>query len=78
MNFDSLTEEEQFIIKWKYNLLGDFKTALIHAITHADSDNIEKLALGFPKEVSAYKRYREESGWWEAVTKKAEILHYII
>jgi len=70
-NFDDLTEEEQFVVKWQYQMLGDFKTALVRAITKADEYNMQRLALGFPVEVQAYKRFTQEGGWWETVAKKA-------
>ena len=72
-NFDDLTEEEQFVVKWQYQMLGDFKTALVRAITKADTYNMLLLALGFPVEVKAYKRFTQEEGWWEMVAKKAGI-----
>ena len=65
-----LTEEEEFIIKWQYRILGDFTTALIDAIKRADSSNLARLALGFPMEVKAYKLYAEQPGWWQRTEEK--------
>jgi len=73
MNLNNLTDEEVFIVKWQYRSLSDFKKALMHAIICADEENMLRLSLGFPMEVSAYKRFRGESGWWESVAKKAGV-----
>jgi hypothetical protein len=38
--------------------LGSFKSALIDAIFHADTDNLDKLYLGFPALVDAVRLYQ--------------------
>jgi hypothetical protein len=73
IQFNSLTPGEEFIIKWQFRLLGDFKTALITAITRADGRNLERLALGFPDEVEGYSNYIQTPGWWADIKKKANI-----
>ena len=51
------TDAEKFVVKWQFGLLGDFRTALIRAITLADDRNLEQLALGFPDEVAGYRAW---------------------
>ena len=61
LNSDQWTEGEQFIVKWQFNhnlrLLGHFKCALIEAIALADEKNLDRLALGFPTEVSGFRAW---------------------
>ena len=57
LNSDQFDEAEKWIVKWQYNRLGDFQKALANAITRADDDNLESLALGFPMQVNAYRRW---------------------
>jgi len=71
--FAELTPGEKFIVKWQFRLLGDFGKALIEAIMRADDDNLERLVMGFPLEVEAYKHYAETLGWWADVKKRANI-----
>jgi len=67
---NTLTEEETIIIYWQLELLGGFYTTLMKAITLADTEHLDKLALSFPVHVNAYKRFSTESGWWQTVTTK--------
>lgn len=73
INFEDLTEEEIFIVKWKYRLAGDFETTLMRCMMTADEGNLLKLSHEFPKEVLGYKNYTEKTGWWDEVKKKANI-----
>ena len=77
MLFEKLTPEEDAIMQWHYGYYGTFYKALFEAICRADDMNIDLLALGFPVEVSAYKRYKTESGWWKATQDKAIELGYL-
>jgi hypothetical protein len=67
-----LTAEELPICKWQYELYGDFYKTLFKAILHADSQNIKRIARGFPAIVSGYLKYTRQTGWWERVSKKWE------
>ena len=71
MNLDKLDKSEKFILMWQYRMLEDFKKALIEAICQADDGNLYKLGLGFPDEVSGYKKYIYQEGWWKEVQLKA-------
>jgi len=73
INLEGLDNSEEFIVKWQFRLLGDFKKALIECIMRADDENLGKLSLGFPDEVRGYLDYTRTPGWWEAVKKKANI-----
>ena len=68
----ALTEGEIFILKWQYNLHGDFKKALVLAIIKADNFNRSRLHKGYPSYVDAYMKYAGEAGWWKTVQKKAK------
>jgi hypothetical protein len=45
---------EKWVVKWQFRLLGDFETALAECITRADDRNLERLADGFPTQVSGF------------------------
>jgi len=62
-----LTQEERVVYEWQYNLDGGFRHTLMDAISKADEENIEKLKLGFPVQVSAYERFTHEKGWFESI-----------
>ena len=42
-------------LKSQFGVTGDFYRTLFYAISCADEDNLNKLAMGFPEEVDAYK-----------------------
>ena len=42
-------------LKFQFHVEGHFFTMLFEAISRADEDNLNKLALGFPEEVDAFK-----------------------
>lgn len=73
MQLENLTQSEEFIIKWQYQLLGGFKTHLAHAIAKADKENLARLEKGFPNEVEGYKNFTRKPGWWQEAQKKAGI-----
>ena len=70
MFFKGLTSEEDWIVKWQYGYLGHFYSALFKAICAADEENLGKLSLGFPDEISGYRKYTQQAGWWKEVQKK--------
>ena len=65
------------VFDWQYNLHGDFYRGLWSAIIKADSQNLAKLALGFPDQVAGYKAFAHEDGWWENVLAKVEAKHHV-
>jgi len=70
MNWDKLDEYEKAAYKWQYKMNGSFFTNLWAAIVKADNHNLGRLALGFPIEVEAYRRYTGIENWWTNVQKK--------
>ncbi len=52
-----LAEFEKLVIRWQFRMCGDFETALWRAIALADTDNIERLRLGFPLHVQGYEAW---------------------
>ena len=67
---EELTPEEDWIAKWQYGYSGHFHKALFEAICVADEENLDRLSLGFPDEVSGYRKYTRQAGWWKEVQKK--------
>jgi len=73
IKLEGLSTEEEFIVKWQFRLLGDFKKALIECIMRADDENLARLECGFPDEVRGYLDYTRTPGWWGILKKKATI-----
>jgi len=69
---EALEKGEKFIVDWQYRLGGDFTMALSHTIMLADSENLDKIALAFPEEVIAFKRFSHEAGWWQKLEAKIQ------
>ena len=67
---EELTPEEDWIVQWQYGYLDGFHEALFRAICQADEENLDRLSLGFPDEVSGYKKYIRQEGWWKEVQGK--------
>lgn len=68
--FKKLTPGEQSLYNWQFQMHGGFFTALWKAISTADGYNLDRLALAFPSEVDAYRRYMGEVGWWERTLER--------
>lgn len=71
-NWDKLDRQETAIIKWQYKMYGHFFTSLWNAIMHADGENLQRLELGFPVEVGAYRKFMGEGepNWYANAVKK--------
>lgn len=66
-----LSKVENIAYMWQYKMLGGFFTLIMEACATADETNLDKIALGFPEHVEAYRKYSNESGWWQSVQRKA-------
>jgi len=56
---------EKRLCDFMYRKSGGFFTNLFEAIFRADGENSVKLALGFPEEVEAVRRYHRDVGYWD-------------
>ncbi len=65
-----MTDGEQHLCEWKYDMSGGFMTALFELIARADNVNRWKLAQGFPEEVAAFVRYAEVEGYWQKLQRE--------
>jgi hypothetical protein len=54
-----LSALERTILRWQLHDYGDFYTALWEALVRADEDNLARIELGFPLEVSALHAWRK-------------------
>lgn len=70
MSTANLNDEEWFIYRWRKGMLGSFEDSLANTLSCADEGNLAKLEKAFPVEVSAYKKYTRERGWWQSVLQK--------
>ncbi len=61
---DVIIAELVHACEWQRGRQSDFKRALIHLITRADVQNLEKLRLGFPDEVEGFVSYKTLDYWW--------------
>lgn len=58
LHSETWTPAERWVIRWQYSLdMGDFARALAKAITCADGDNLDRLAIGFPTQVEGYRAW---------------------
>ena len=75
-----LTRAERFVYDWQYGKLGDsFMGKLANLIAHADTNNQDKISLGFPDEVAGIQSFQTDAGWWGRVNDKGregEILSF--
>ena len=65
-----LNQAEQNLFYWQFGTAGSFTTKLFELIGNGDIPNQNKLALGFPDEVTAYRRYANEAGYWDNIQKE--------
>ena len=70
IKIDKLGVGERFLIDWQYRLGGSFTMALAEVCSRADMENLARLKMGFPDEVSAFTRYIIEKDYWKEVQKK--------
>lgn len=73
MDFSNLNPEEKAVVEWQYGRCGGFYKNLWECISMADKEHLAKIEKGFPVEVSGYRKYIGESGWWTNVQKKLGI-----
>jgi hypothetical protein len=63
------------LLQWQFGGdLGNFKTALWKAITHSDSGNLDRLGLGFPDQVEAFRKFGQAAGYWQDVLMRAGLV----
>jgi hypothetical protein len=70
MNNDVPTEAEKELYYWQYDRTGSFGIHLFNALSVADGKNLSRLAMSFPEEVKAVKRYKNEPGYWENLVQR--------
>ncbi len=75
--WEGLDVLQTIVIKWQFNMLGGFFSALMLLIAKADDFNKERLRRGFPDHVKAYELFTNEPGWWDATLALAKKLKYI-
>ena len=65
-----MTDSERKLCEWQLGLTGDFYTQLINAAMRADSNNFERLKLGFPELMEAIYLYKTKDGYWAKLSKQ--------
>lgn len=73
VNSDAITPAEFRLVKWQFRYAGFFENLMYNLMAAADDNNLAKLALAFPDDAEAYRRYAQESGYWTDVKKRAGI-----
>lgn len=51
-------DSEKWVIRWQFGLLGDFQTALAHAIALADDMDLVYLGWAFPVQVQGFRDWQ--------------------
>jgi hypothetical protein len=52
-----INDGERRLIEWQFRCASDFYGRLMAAISYADSDNLDRIAKGFPEEAQAYRDF---------------------
>lgn len=58
---------DQHLCEWRYGMSSHFYSVLFAAMVAASETEINQIALGFPEEVDAYKRYQTQKGFWNQI-----------
>ncbi len=61
---------EKRLYDWQYKTGGGFAASLYECMTKANRKNLERLACGFPNDVSVFTRFHHEPGYWEGVKER--------
>lgn len=61
---DGLSTGEKLFAEYLFNMSGGFYDEFFSAAMIADNKNLEKLAKGYPEEIEALRRYKNEDGYW--------------
>ena len=63
-----LTSGEKHLLNWYHQMGGSFFNGLFDLMSHADEENLKKLAKSFPEDVEAFKNYKNVPGYFEALS----------
>ncbi len=66
------TLEETIVISWQWKH-NDLNNRILDLAKTLDSENLEKLAKGFPHHVSALTRFYREEGWFRSIEDRVLI-----
>lgn len=67
---DELNLGEALLAEYLFNMCGSFYNGLFQTAMAADNTNFEKLAKGYPEEMEALERYKNEDGYWEDLQRR--------
>ncbi len=57
---DSWTEGEKQVLRWQWGALGDYDKAFFEeALMRADERNLDRLSLGYPSTVEAFRSWKD-------------------
>ena len=63
------------LLQWQYKGdLGNFKNALWKAISNADNNHLNRIAMGFPEQATAYRKFISEEGYWQGVLVRSGLV----
>lgn len=62
-----LNAGERLLVEHFKGMNGSFYTKFFEAAMQADNLNLAKMEAGFPEEIRAVRRYKNESGYWETI-----------
>ena len=66
------TLEETIVISWQWKH-NELNNRILDLAKTLDSENLEKLAKGFPHHVSALTRFYREEGWFRSIEDRVLI-----
>ena len=69
-----VTKAEERLCMYMRGIASNSTSLLIKTIFAMDDDNRAKMALGFPDEVNVIIRYKTESGYWQDLVNRWNIV----
>jgi hypothetical protein len=72
----NITSAEREFMYFQAGTAGSFMGLLIRTMMAADTNNMAKLALGFPDMAMVVYRYQNEDGYWEDLRNRWEQAHH--
>ena len=64
-----LNDGEKHLYEYNHGMAGGFMSLLFDAIFKADPFNKAKLALGFPEEVEAVRKWQNQTGYHDYIER---------
>jgi len=68
-----INKGEKLFVEFQLGMNGSFYTSFFRAAMVADTINSHKLYEGFPEEIEAVRKFKNEDGYWEELQERYNI-----